>query len=192
MIAAQYEIALPADYDMGIIRRRIVERGAALDHLAGLGLKAYLIRDIADDSPVNAYAPFYLWRHAAALAAFHWGGQGFGGIVRDFGRASVRTWIGGQFSRGGAFSRAPGYALRRTATLPPDVDPIESAQALRHNAESILSADGVHSHAWGIDPTIWQTVEFTLHTDDPGPQPDPSTIPFRVLHLSTPEIETLR
>lgn len=71
MIAAQYEITLPTDYDMGIIRRRVAERGSALDDRAGLGLKAYLVRDVADGAPVNAYAPFYRWNDPAALAAFH-------------------------------------------------------------------------------------------------------------------------
>ena len=47
MIAAQYEILLPADYDMEVIRRRVRERGTALDDRAGLGLKAYLVQDIA-------------------------------------------------------------------------------------------------------------------------------------------------
>jgi hypothetical protein len=61
MHAMQYEITLPADYDMEIIRERVATRGAALDDFAGLGLKAYLIRERGvDGSPVNQYAPFYL------------------------------------------------------------------------------------------------------------------------------------
>lgn len=44
MHAMQYEITLPGDYDMGIIRRRVAGRGAATDAFSGLGLKAYAIR----------------------------------------------------------------------------------------------------------------------------------------------------
>ncbi len=37
MYAMQYEITLPADYDMGIIRARVATGGNALDDLPGLG-----------------------------------------------------------------------------------------------------------------------------------------------------------
>lgn len=191
MIAAQYEIVLPTDYDMDVIRRRVTERGAALDDRAGLGVKAYLVRDIADGSPVNAYAPFYLWRDPAAMAAFHWGGQGFSGIVRDFGRPAVRTWIGGGFARGDAYPAAPAFAVRRTRQLGPDLDPIEAAETLSYDESTTLAGEGVHSHAWGIDPNAWQSVGFTLLTSDPGRPEDPDAVVYRVLHLSSPEIGAL-
>ena len=38
----QYSFALPADYDMAIVERRIAEKGPALDGLPGLRAKAYL------------------------------------------------------------------------------------------------------------------------------------------------------
>ncbi|MFC5828113.1 DUF4865 family protein [Nonomuraea insulae] len=40
MYAKQYEITLPADYDMRIIRKRVADGGHVLDDRAGLGLKA--------------------------------------------------------------------------------------------------------------------------------------------------------
>ncbi|MGY1438944.1 DUF4865 family protein [Streptomyces reniochalinae] len=43
MYAKQYEITLPADYDMETIRKRVSESGHLLDDRAGLGLKAYVI-----------------------------------------------------------------------------------------------------------------------------------------------------
>jgi hypothetical protein len=55
----QYEITLPADYDMGIIHKRVETRGRLTDGFAGLGFKAYLVRTV-DSSPVNQYAPFYV------------------------------------------------------------------------------------------------------------------------------------
>jgi len=90
MYAMQYRITLPADYEMDIIRRRVATRGSALDAFDGLGLKAYLVRDRANGSPINQYAPFYLWADAAGMRRFLWGGAGFGGIVADFGRPAVR------------------------------------------------------------------------------------------------------
>lgn len=190
MIAAQYEIPLPRDYDMDIIRRRVAERGSALDDRAGLGLKAYLIRDVADGASRNAYAPFYLWRDPAALAAFHWGGQGFSGIVTDFGRPPVRTWIGGGFTRGADFGDAPAFALRRLRALPADIDPADAAAGLDGEDAGPAPA-GVHSRVWGIDPSVWQSVEFTLLSRRPEAEPGPDATLYRVLHLSAPEIEHL-
>lgn len=188
MIAAQYEIVLPTDYDMGVIRRRVRERGSALDDRAGLGLKAYLVRDVADGSPVNAYAPFYLWRDAAALAHFHWGGGGFSGIVRDFGRPAVRTWIGGGFTRGDAYGRTPTHAVRRVHALAPDADPVVAAEA---RAQQPRGGAGVHSTAWAVDPEHWETVELTLLTARPEPSDDPDAVTYEVLHLSAPEVDQL-
>ncbi|WP_268871732.1 DUF4865 family protein [Actinoplanes utahensis] len=86
MFAKQYEITLPADYDMGIIRKRVAVGGPLFDAVTGLGLKAFLMRrrGVAG-APVNEYAPFYLWHDAAAMTRFLVGGGGFQNIVRDFG-----------------------------------------------------------------------------------------------------------
>lgn len=71
MDAQQYEITLPADYDMGVIRQRVAVGGRLLDDRAGLGLKAYVIRERGvDGSPVNQYAPVHLWNDTGAMAHF--------------------------------------------------------------------------------------------------------------------------
>lgn len=188
MIAAQYEIPLPADYDMAVIHRRIAERGSALDDRAGLGLKAYLVRDVADGSPVNAYAPFYLWRDPAALAAFHWEGQGFGGIVRDFGRPAVRTWIGGRFVRGEGFGEVPGHAVRDTVHFAPGSDPEHEAAGLDRLVQEAAADPHTHSVAWAVDPNAWEAVVLRLLTAPPAPGPG---VRYRVGHLSAPEITAL-
>jgi hypothetical protein len=68
MYAMRYAITLPSDYDMNIIRHRVATRGHLLDTFHGLGLKAYFIRERGvDGSPVNQYAPFYLWASIAGM-----------------------------------------------------------------------------------------------------------------------------
>ena len=130
MYAMQYEITLPADYDMSIIRRRIKERGPALDGFAGLGVKAYLIRERGvDGSPVNAYAPFYLWHDVEGMGRFLWGGGGFSAIVTDFGRPDVRHWTGAAFRHGPAYGTAPTTAERRIETIPAGADPQAAVEA---------------------------------------------------------------
>ncbi|MBT0771667.1 DUF4865 family protein [Kineosporia sp. J2-2] len=189
MIAAQYEITLPTDYDMSIIHRRIAERGAALDDRAGLGLKAYLTRDVSDSSAVNAYAPFYLWRDPAALAAFHWGGQGFSGIVRDFGRPQVRTWIGGGFERGPRIGDVPTHALKQLRPLAPDADPADATAGIVGTAAELAALPGTHSVAWGLDPTRWEAVLLRLSTA--GHPDGVAGTRYRVGHLSAPEMAAL-
>jgi Domain of unknown function (DUF4865) len=45
MIIKQYVVTLPADYDMGIIRKRVAEKGPSFDTFPGLGMKVFLIRE---------------------------------------------------------------------------------------------------------------------------------------------------
>ncbi|MEU4106665.1 DUF4865 family protein, partial [Streptomyces tanashiensis] len=111
MHAMQYEITLPADYDMEIIRERVATRGHLLDAFPGLGLKAYLVREREAGSPVNQYAPFYLWAAPEGMNAFLWG-PGFQGIVNDFGRPVVQHWTGLAYEEGPAAASAPGTATR--------------------------------------------------------------------------------
>ncbi|AOZ49797.1 DUF4865 family protein [Chromobacterium vaccinii] len=97
MIAMRYRIALPADYPMEIIERRIAERGHLTDGLPGLGLKAYLYSRAGEDGgAANAYAPFYLWRTSEGMRDFL-SGPGFAALCASFGRPAVESafaWFG--------------------------------------------------------------------------------------------------
>ena len=94
MIAMQYRIVLPADYDMGSIRQRIADKGHLLDDFPNLAFKAYLYADRTAayaQGRENLYAPFYLWHNTEGMNAFL-GSAGFSGVVASFGRPLVRTW----------------------------------------------------------------------------------------------------
>lgn len=62
MYAMQYQITLPTDYDMQIIRDRVIQTGHLMDGYHGLEFKAYLIQEKVKGAPQNSYAPFYVWR----------------------------------------------------------------------------------------------------------------------------------
>ncbi|MFJ3903069.1 DUF4865 family protein [Streptomyces sp. NPDC090025] len=195
MHAMQYDITLPADYDMRIIRDRVASRGHLLDAFPGLGLKAYLIRERADGSPVNQYAPFYLWTDPAGMSAFLWG-PGFQGIVDDFGRPVVRHWTGLAYDEGPASAAPPRTATRRRRRMPDGVPPADTvaAELALHEHES--AADGVVARAVAVDPRHWELLTFTLWAADapdlpadaagPAGQAAPDTDRFQVLHLSAP------
>ncbi|MFJ4780041.1 DUF4865 family protein [Streptomyces sp. NPDC088762] len=198
MYASQYEIDLPADYDMGIIRERVAAYGHLLDDREGLGLKAYLVRERGvDGSPVNEYAPFYLWNDIGAMGRFLVGGAGFQGIIRDFGRPPVRHWTGLAALAGPARSAAPAAATRRLTALPggPGPDPVGLELAGRIERETaaleeLARRDGVHTAALAVDPRDWQLLRFVLWADA-APQDEDATERYQVLHLSAPGLADL-
>ncbi|MGW7078107.1 DUF4865 family protein [Streptomyces sp. NPDC054866] len=190
MHAMQYEITLPADYDMGIIRHRVATKGHLLDNYPGLGAKAYLIRERGvDGSPVNQYAPFYLWNTPEGMNSFLWG-PGFQGIVDDFGRPEVQHWTGLAFVEGvasdAASDAAPSAkaAIRRRMRIPPGTPVGALATELVHEAERLARQDGALYAAAAIDPRTWEALHFSVW-DHASPKGQGDV--FQVLHLSAPE-----
>ena len=183
----QYPIDLPADYDMGIIRERVRTRGHALDDRAGLWFKAYCIREVdVLGSRSNQYAPFYVWHDAAAAAEFLWGGGGFAGIVRDFARPRVDTWLPVAVAEGESPHSGVTSARLRTVTLPRGDDPMAHAEPLRERVEASAREPGVHMACAGIDPTGWRVVELTTRATDHAPSPESGVTTYTVLHMSQP------
>ncbi|MCP3804611.1 DUF4865 family protein [Allokutzneria sp. A3M-2-11 16] len=182
MYAKQYEITLPADYDMTIIRRRVADNGHLLDDRAGLGLKAYLIRERGvDGSPVNQYAPFYLWNDTGAMAHFLVGGGGFQNIVRDFGRPAALHWTGIACHAGPARADFPRVATRTLTPFPADLE------AVQREIEELSRHENVHTAALAFDPHHWQLMRFVLWKDNP----EPGAERYEVLHLSAPGLKDL-
>ncbi|MGA5566749.1 DUF4865 family protein [Streptomyces platensis] len=183
MHAMQYAITLPADYDMQIIRDRVRTRGHLLDDFAGLGLKAYGIRERGvDGAPVNQYAPFYLWADPEAMNRFLLG-DGFRGVVRDFGRPAVQHWQGLFHRPGPAAGTLPRAFTRRTVTLAGDADAATVIAQAVAGHEELATTEGVHTTALALDPRRWELVHFTLWADNAPPSAGDR---YQVLHLSAP------
>ncbi|MFE7778973.1 DUF4865 family protein [Streptomyces sp. NPDC057445] len=182
MHAMQYEITLPAGYDMGIIRRRVATKGNLLDKFPGLGLKAYLIRERADGSEVNQYAPFYLWAAARGMNSFLWG-PGFQGIVNDFGRPEVQHWTGLAYEEGPASGSVPMSATRSRSRVEGDGSPTGTVERALDAHRELADREGVVAAAVAIDPRHWELLHFTLWADEP-PRADGDR--FQVLHVSAP------
>lgn len=180
----QYEISLPADYDMSIIRRRVADRGSRTDDFPGLGIKAYLVRERdRDGSPVNQYAPFYLWAELTGMNQFLFG-AGFNAIRTDFGRPSVRTWHGIAFSEGPDCAATPAAATRTIQCIDPGRALAELTGSIVAETADAAARPGVTCSAAGIDPSSWQLVRMTLWSG-----PVPGDVPgdrYTVLHVSQP------
>ncbi|HWU05677.1 MAG TPA: DUF4865 family protein [Streptomyces sp.] len=187
MHAMQYEITLPADYDMGIIRERVATRGHLLDGFPGLGLKAYLIRERGDASPVNQYAPLYLWSAPEGMNAFL-RGPGFQGVVDDFGRPEVQHWAGLLYREGTASKALPRAAVRRRERIADSVPPAVAVEAALEESRLLATAPGTVATALAVDPRRWELLHFTLWEHEPPGVPGDR---YEVLHLSSPERDRL-
>ncbi|WP_134742012.1 DUF4865 family protein [Nocardioides sp. 503] len=188
-----YDIRLPRDYDMHLVRERVATRGHLLDELPGLGIKAYLARDVTAGAPCNSYSPLYLWHDTGAASTFLWGRGGFAGIVRDFGRPPVRTWLGGSFRRSGDPS-APRHATVSTAPLAVGTSLEDTAARSEAWCETTTARPGVHSAASLIDTSTWTLTQLVLTTTRVPAQDlhGGAAEEFEVLHLSAPGIGALR
>jgi hypothetical protein len=187
MLLMQYRITLPSDYDMGVVRTRVATTGHLLDVYPGLGAKAFLIREKGvDGATANEYAPFYLWADSAGAASFLWSGVGFTAIVRDFGRPTVQTWVGGTSRSAHADPTAARYAVRSTRALGADVDVVTAAAAADARSAAAVQDPGVLLAAYGVDPQRWELVTFTLHAERPAQVPAEAAV-FQVLHVAAPE-----
>ena len=169
MLAMHYDIALPDDFDMDVIRRRIADKARLMDGFPGLGFKAFIYAERGDagcPSADNRYAPFYLWRTAEGCKEFLMG-AGFAALCRDFGRPVVRNWtVWGAQARDAVASAR--YATREVVVLAPEVALAEVCQgeeewvAVERDALVVVS---------GYEPTTWTVVRFRLWAELPPMAP---------------------
>lgn len=183
MHAMQYELTLPADYDMDIIRSRVARVGNLLDDWDGLGFKAYLLRERGvHGSPVNQYAPFYLWNTVEGMNRFLWGGA-FQGLVNDFGRPEVSQWTGLAYEEGGAAGSPAAVAVRRRQRLAEGVELAGVVEDAVGETRRLAGEDGAVLAAAAVDPHRWEIVHFSLWEHE---TPKAEGDVFQVLRLSAP------
>jgi hypothetical protein len=186
MIAMQYSIVLPADYDMSIIDRRIAERGHLTDGFPGLAFKAYLQARKEGSYPSNrdnVYAPFYLWNSPDGMNDFLCG-PGFAGLAQSFGWPSVKTWSvwHAEASPGLADAR---FATRELAALPPHARLDELRASETEHARSKVTVQGALAALCGFEPTTWTAMRFALWAEPPRELDSPDTHVYAVGHVST-------
>jgi hypothetical protein len=186
MIAMQYTIALPADYDMAIVRRRIADKGHVLDDFPGLAFKAWLYA-ARDDSELpsrdNLYAPFYLWRDSAGMNAFL-NGAGFATLSHDFGRPVVRSWIPWQAELSGDL-RGAVCATQEFVTVPDHAD-LAAWQRMESASASAAMADGALAAVHACNPADWTLLRFRLWPEARADLAGAGRRIYRVAHVSQP------
>ena len=164
MIAMQYSIKLPADYDIEIIRRRIKGKGPAFNGMPGLVQKSFLYNesglDWLNEPTFNEYAPFYVWQSAEAMQGFLFSDK-FETLVQSFGRPQVRTWQVLEFSRSGDLDY-PAFALRETIAVPDSTSLPQLIETERDIHRQAIKQDNLHSHVVALDVDRWEVVRFSI------------------------------
>ena len=186
MIAMQYSFTLPADYDMTIIDRRIVEKGPLLDNFPNLKFKAYLTaRRNAGETPgeENLYAPFYVWSHSEGLNDFVCG-DGFVAATQSFGWPQVKTWIVWRAHLTAKVAQAA-FATREIAAIAPYADLRELRRRASEEALRDVESGGALASVAGFEPTTWTRVRFRLWGEKPAPVLAGAQS-YKVGHLSLP------
>lgn len=89
MNGMQYKITLSNDYDMDVIRKRVLENGYKTDNFLGLLFKAYLIIDTKD---TKQYAPLYIWKNPSGMNKFIFEGY-YDNILNSFGWQHINIGI---------------------------------------------------------------------------------------------------
>ncbi|XUL92962.1 DUF4865 family protein [Streptomyces galilaeus] len=186
MHAMQYELTLPADYDMGIVRGRVARVGHLLDDWDGLGFKTYLLRERGvHGSPVNQYAPFYLWNTVEGMNRFLWGGA-FQRLADDFGRPEVRQWTGLAYEEGGAADSPAAVAVRSRRRIPEGVELAAVMEDAVGETRRLAGEDGAVLAAAAVDAHGWELVHFSLWELWEHDRPKAEGDVFQVLHVSEP------
>ncbi|CAB3768209.1 DUF4865 family protein [Paraburkholderia humisilvae] len=194
MFIMQYQITLPADYDIDLIRQRVASKGASFDSLEGLGLKCFLIRERGKfGAQSSQYAPVYLWPQTDAMWGFL-AGPGFGAIKDSFGAPPVETWPGLAYARSGHLTDPTAIAAltREDETLHPETDLIERRKReIDMAADAVERTPGLLARAVGLDPLSWRLVRFDYWARTQAELPAPSRS-YEVLHVSAPAFAELR
>ncbi|MES2104707.1 MAG: DUF4865 family protein [Pseudomonadota bacterium] len=190
MIAMQYSFALPADYDMDVIRQRIASKGHLLDHFPGLAFKAYLSADRDSalmHSQENLYAPFYLWESSEGMNDFLCG-PGFEGLVKSFGWPSVKVWSVWQASLSAEMAGAR-YASREVIAIPPFAALSELRERESGIAQQDIASQGALAAVTAFEPGSWTLVRLRLWRNANDGLHREQIQRYEVGHMSVPGLQ---
>tara|TARA_R110002094_G_scaffold155749_1_gene142657 strand:- start:187 stop:747 length:561 start_codon:yes stop_codon:yes gene_type:complete len=155
MLAMQYSVRLPQEFDETQIRKHVAIRSPLFNGFPGLRHKFYLY-----DSEEKVYAPFYIWENAQYAQEFLLDNL-FNGVSQKFGRPRVRSWQVVAFDYG-SLKEDPGYM--RSA-----IDKVSARQSVGTQMErekarhdKLLNAAGLYAHMVLLDPDRWEVGHFSF------------------------------
>ena len=181
MLAMQYSIQLPVNYDVALIEQRVNERKQLFDGHKGLVHKSFLYNE-----QDKLYAPFYIWKHVIEAQAFLLDDL-FKGVVETFSRCRVRSWFVVHMAYGNR-KLVPTFARREVDIIPPE-EKLDNFLRYEKDVQSSLVADpNLYMQIAAFDADRWEVLRFSLWKDEAAavkPSSD-SYIDYQVLHVSEP------
>jgi hypothetical protein len=187
MIIVHYAHRLPADHDLGALRRWLKERGAVWDAVPELYFKAFLLREAGRFGAIaNNFSSLYLWPHDKAFR--DWLVRGGYKIVTDpFGRAEIETFFALDAFRGKAGEAR--FLYRDDIAIALDADLTGAfAREIERAREDATQPDVVAAIV-GLDPRNWKFVRVLL--SEAEPDASGRGVAYQVAHLSRPLLGTL-
>lgn len=175
MFAKQYSHRLPADYDMGVIRRRAAQLGPLWDQTEGLLFKAF----IAQESGGSVYSSLYLWADPLQAADFLLGAR-FQKVLDSFGRPHIESWLPLDVQRGLAPTALSLY--REEWPIEPGADRAERVTQEKLRNRQLADSSDTFAVFLALDVQAWRLVRFTVSAK--ALDPEHSGIGYQVLYLA--------
>jgi hypothetical protein len=155
MLAMQYSVRLPQDFDDTQIHEHVRARSRLFDGCPGLRHKFYLY-----DPEERVYAPFYIWENAQFAQDFLLNSL-FNGVTQAFGRPRVRSWQVVAFDYGPAKEK-PSYLCSAVDKVPA-VRPVgELMEAEKKYHHGLLKTPGLYAHMVLLDPDRWEKGLYSI------------------------------
>ena len=163
MISMQYNISLPSDYDMEIIKERVKQNGKKTDGFPDLNMKAYLIAEKSRfDNYENQYAPFYLWEKEDGMNQFLLGGP-FNNIISSFGRPKVNNWV--VLHQDINKSDEQQFAVVQIIPVPITSDLTKVWSDEKETFSKITADTATKAYITAYNPFTWEICRFYMSTD---------------------------
>ncbi|BDR57783.1 DUF4865 family protein [Xylocopilactobacillus apicola] len=172
MQAMQYKVGLPADYEMGIIRDRVLNNGSKTDGFTDLLFKAYLITDKSSGDLQNSYSPLYVWKQTEGMNKFIFDGF-FDNIIGSFGWQNIEIGVTQTVNLSESFPKSK-YVLEEYHDIP-------EAAALNGFEFKAESYDDMLGQVTIYNPDKWKYATFSFFENRPQ---DTDKKIYTILHLS--------
>jgi Domain of unknown function (DUF4865) len=187
MVIVHYAHRLPADHDLGALRRWLKERGVVWDKVPELYFKAFLLREAGRFGAIaNSFASLYLWQQDKAFRDWLMRG-GYKVVTDTIGRAQIETLFALDAFRGEAGEAR--FLYRDDITIPLDADLTDAFAREIELARERATQPDVISTVVGLDPDNWKFVRVLLSEAEPDTR-EPG-VAYQIAHLSRPLLDKL-
>ncbi|PHQ70326.1 MAG: hypothetical protein COB93_05785 [Sneathiella sp.] len=155
MLAMQYSVRLPEDFDVEQVYQHVSMRSRLFEGRPGLRHKFYLY-----DAEDHIYAPFYIWENSQVAQDFLFDNL-FSGVIETFGRPRVRSWQIVDFDYGSS-SEEPTFLRSAIDKVPSQLPLGKAMEKEKQEHQDTLGKPGLFAHMVLLDPDRWEIGRFGL------------------------------